>query len=526
MMLSKWLESVNEFKGSSENPPRLSADSGFKKQYDLFLETRDRIIYELLSAPFIGQSDDVKVIINYYFECLKTPYDILLNDCTAHPVQTPEDDFLAMIIRQNTIFEKYKYDGKTIRELYRKQCNEDENLLSENKIDELKEGRVKERNLQNLMDEHESWKKTVVALASMYIRDGIPNVLTKSTYETAYHMILEYILMTEDISGYIESEDTDVKNLLVNLYKAYIETDDTVYDTPKKIKEKLDLTIYSQDEAKREAALMAFEMLNNRRRNAIFVGPSGCGKTEIFRELKKIYPDVYIFDGAGITNDGWSGGKKYYTVFEDMMARGFTKQRIEHSIIVFDEFDKMIEPATTSHGENMHESVQGEMLAMIEGTNVTINKKDSERRVTINTEHISFAFLGAFENLTKRKGESRKSVGFGGTIETDENPEITIEDIIKCGLRRELAGRIAKVVRLRRFTKEDYLNIIKMPIAGVEAKIAEEYGLESFTISPGIREKLADNAVKDGLGVRGMLVAAKELIDDELYETGKIPATV
>jgi len=295
--------------------------------------------------------------------------------------------------------------------------------------------------------------------------------------------------------------------------------------TPKEIKEYLDNYVFSQDDAKKEAAMMAFEQAHGRKRNVIFSGPSGCGKTEIFRTLKKIDPLIYIFDASNITNDGWSGNKKFYSPLVDMIHLGYDRWQVEHSIIVFDEFDKLIEPAHSAQGDNVHEQAQGELLSLVEGGELTftVNK---EQRYDFDTSHISFAFLGAFENLRKRQKENIKAVGFGSVIEVLEEPAITMQDIVAYGLRNELAGRVNSLVQLQPFDEEGFYRIAKDEKAGIPKKIADEYGLTNFTVSDDVARKIAHDAVENGTGIRGMLNAAKRYMDVELYESGTIPAII
>lgn len=71
--------------------------------------------------------------------------------------------------------------------------------------------------------------------------------------------------------------------------------------------------IYSQEEAKEAASMLLWEQLQGIKSNMVFIGPTGCGKTEIFRQLKKAYPDIYIVDASSITQDGWKGNFKIVT---------------------------------------------------------------------------------------------------------------------------------------------------------------------------------------------------------------------
>lgn len=309
------------------------------------------------------------------------------------------------------------------------------------------------------------------------------------------------------------------------------EAEDPVYNmTPKQIAKELDKYVYSQEEAKKDAALLVWTKIHNLRRNFLFIGPSGCGKTEIFRALKKLYKYIWIYDASSITSEGWKGAKKYYSVFDEMKKAGFSREEIEKSIVVFDEFDKLVTPTFDGKGKDVHAEIQGEFLAMVEGN---VIKADS---VTVDTSRVSFAFLGAFEELTMKKN-TRRGIGFGDVEEVAEASissditakpidEITIDDLIKYGMKPEIAGRISNITRLRGFDKEDYKEILKNDRAGIISRIADEYGMNKLTLSDEETDSLASEAEKTGLGIRYLNMKIRKLVDQRIFEEGAIPESL
>ncbi|MGN0240279.1 MAG: AAA family ATPase, partial [Candidatus Weimeria sp.] len=138
--------------------------------------------------------------------------------------------------------------------------------------------------------------------------------------------------------------------------------------SPKEIYSFLDKHIYSQEEAKKAASMLLWEHMKGIKSNMVFVGPTASGKTEIFRQMKKLYPDIYIVDASVITEDGWKGNFKLTDIFKNI---GSVK-KAERSIIVMDEADKFFEPETNSGGENVSYSRQNELLKVIEGEELHI----------------------------------------------------------------------------------------------------------------------------------------------------------
>lgn len=100
--------------------------------------------------------------------------------------------------------------------------------------------------------------------------------------------------------------------------------------------DKLNTRIRGQDEAKRAAAVMAYNMLHGRRSNAVFAGPSGSGKTEIWRCIDRMIPGhIRIIDASRLAGDGWKGSVHVRDIFEGIDVSGGL-------IVVMDEADKTI----------------------------------------------------------------------------------------------------------------------------------------------------------------------------------------
>lgn len=320
-----------------------------------------------------------------------------------------------------------------------------------------------------------------------------------------------------------ENDEEEMEDEDDDLLKDFLPFD--IYSmTPHEIYDKLDEMIYKQEQAKKAVATLVFNHLHGRSRRCVLVGPSGCGKTEIFRAVKSFYRNVYIYDASTITSEGFKGNRKYNSFLSDMLMSGFTPNDVEHSIMVFDEFDKLVTPKTTSSGENVNYEIQGQFLSMVEGTDINVKYRSGDfvKEAIINTSNMSFVFLGAFEGI-KMGGvdQEEKEIGF----EKSEAPkksysDITIQDMIDYGMRPELAGRISNISRLEGFNKTDYINILKNNSAGIIDRIAYEYGMDHITLSEKTIETLADEAEKTGLGIRYLMSEVIRLLDESAFEDG------
>ncbi len=292
--------------------------------------------------------------------------------------------------------------------------------------------------------------------------------------------------------------------------------------SPKAIKKYLDKYIEGQEEAKIAAAVMMYNHMRGIKENGIFVGPSGCGKTEIFRVLADLFPrKIYIYDASSITNDGWSGTKKFNSVFYELYEMGYAQAEIENMLIVFDEFDKLCTPIYSSQGENVHASIQNEFLTMIEGSIVPIDKENEYPPV--HTSKISFAFCGAFEDLFQKRRQEKKKIGtIGFSAGNDQDPDrpITMEELVKYGMRTEFAGRIHTLVELFALNREQVRNLLLDPVKSPFVKLAEMYKCDIMPKKEFI-EELIDASQDDLRGVRALNSMIRAEINKEIFASGR-----
>lgn len=286
-----------------------------------------------------------------------------------------------------------------------------------------------------------------------------------------------------------------------------------LYETPQQIYDYLNSRIHKQDEAKKAAAMLVWKMKNKIRQNIIFCGPTGCGKTEIWRQLNYIFPQIYIHDVSNLTCDGWKGGFKWSDVLRPIVSR------MEHSIIVLDEADKMISPKFTSGGENVAQSVMSEGLKILEGSMMQL-KDGKDQSYCVDTRKISFVLCGAFSNLADDLAAKGKgaSIGFCSSRE-DVKPysePLTMQDIIDYGMTPEFGGRIQQVVNLEPMLLEDYEQLLSgnshTPIQNLE-----QIYHRRICLSQEKRQEIAKNAYDSGLGVREIINQITRLVDAELF---------
>lgn len=280
---------------------------------------------------------------------------------------------------------------------------------------------------------------------------------------------------------------------------------------PQTIFDSLCERVHGQDEAKRAAAMILFNHLRGFRSSAVFCGPSGCGKSEIWRCLSREYPGlVRIMDASRLSADGWKGSLHLRDIFDGVPASSVKAQGL---IVVLDEADKVCcESAVGSSGTNFNHLIQNNLLKMMDGDVIEFGEEDRKPAFSVDCSHVSVVLLGAFENLLQGKS-CGGGIGFGAAprIECDyTNTDISYSDLIGAGMRREIAGRINRIVPLRPLSAADYKEIL----TGFVLNELQSAGNYTVTIDDEVADRLSSQAASSGLGVRWMLSQIMNALDD------------
>ena len=266
---------------------------------------------------------------------------------------------------------------------------------------------------------------------------------------------------------------TEVWNKLRNYpeRKTQQVTTETAKDLPILIKKHLDERVFGQEEAKKTLAMAVVAFIKKGVRVPIMLaGSTGCGKTHLIQclsEVEEIKDDIYIhfYNSTELTKTGFTGDD-----LKDIFKRFNAGRRGKQGIFVFDEFDKLC--AYESHdreGTDVNQSIVHDILSAVGGNNSDY---------CVDTNHILFIFLGAFENLENSRTEAKKKV-IGFQKQTSETPDYydLREELIKLGCSRQFIGRIGKIVMMESLDKSSIRRIFIDEKYGVLEKKKEEFAL-------------------------------------------------
>ncbi len=252
-------------------------------------------------------------------------------------------------------------------------------------------------------------------------------------------------------------------------------------------------------------------------------GKTGSGKTHIIKQLCQMFDVNFLAVNApSISNAGYKGMTLADIGAALLQSSNKNITRAEHSVIFFDEFDKLFINDGVSLGAH-HLSLVTEILTIIEGT-TPFPVKDSEGG-GIDSSRMLFILGGSF-NI--HQSNERTPIGFMNTKARQDTPDDQLA-LTTFGLPDELAGRIGKIITLDDISQEQMIDILKnsptSPFVAFKNKLAMIHCTASIS-TDALSDMASDdkNAIEK-FGVRGLYQAFHRLpqISDILHEAPDHP---
>lgn len=274
--------------------------------------------------------------------------------------------------------------------------------------------------------------------------------------------------------------------------------------------------------------------------NILMIGPTGSGKTYLVKTLARLLNvPLAIADATSLTEAGYIGDDIESVVSKLLAAAGNDVEKAEHGIIFIDEIDKIAKKKNTNTRDVSGESVQQELLKLLEGSTVEVPVGSNQKNamtpmMSVNTDNILFICGGAFpdlEQIIRERLTKKGAMGFGAELKDqyDQDPNIlshvTGEDLRAFGMIPEFLGRLPMVVTLEKLTAELLVQILKKPKNAILKQYSKLFAMDEVKLvfEDEALEWIAGEALKRETGARALRAILEEFMLDIMYEIPKDP---
>lgn len=326
---------------------------------------------------------------------------------------------------------------------------------------------------------------------------------------------------------------------------------------PHVIKSKLDQYVIGQEQAKKVIAVAVYNHYKRafcqtsgqegaeddvqiEKSNILMIGPTGSGKTYLVKTLARLLDvPLAIADATTLTEAGYIGDDIESVISKLLAAADNDVERAEKGIIFIDEIDKIAKKKNTTSRDVSGESVQQELLKLLEGSHVEVPVGSNQKNAltpmtTVDTNNILFICGGAFpdlENIIKERLNQSSSMGFASELKGkyDEDPKLlsytATEDLRKFGMIPEFLGRLPIMVTLQALTKDLMIRILTEPKNAILRQYEKLLAMDEVKLvfEDDALEWIAEEGLKKETGARALRAIIENFMQDIMYEIPKDP---
>ncbi len=327
---------------------------------------------------------------------------------------------------------------------------------------------------------------------------------------------------------------------------------------PHRIKASLDQYVIGQEKAKKVISVAVYNHYKRvfaqesrqtgtdpddvviEKSNILMIGPTGSGKTYLVKTLARLLDvPLAIADATSLTEAGYIGDDIESVVSKLLAAADNDVERAEHGIIFIDEIDKIAKKKDMNSRDVSGESVQQELLKLLEGSQIEVpvgtNQKNAlSPTATVNTDQILFICGGAFpdlERIIKERLNKSSSIGYRAELKDryDEDPDLlghaVNADLRAFGMIPEFLGRLPILVTLQKLTEPMLVRILKEPKNAILKQYIKLLALDEVKLEfeDEALEWIAGEAIKRETGARALRAIMEEFMLDIMFEVPKDP---
>ena len=285
--------------------------------------------------------------------------------------------------------------------------------------------------------------------------------------------------------------------------------------SPQALAAELGKVVIGQEHALRQVSTAVYGHVQDlsRRTCCLLVGPTGSGKSHLMNALHQATGLTTVHVNASALVPAGIVGQSIADVGRAIWNQAKQdRHRAEQSVVMFDEFDKLVFNRVLEYGP----CVTGQLLRLMDGDTLTVDS-----RVTLSTHRMLFILAGAWTALrdAKTADANQAPIGFG-TRPAGAAIGPQRLDLTNLELPAELGGRVTHFIELEPHSALSLRALIASDIGGPLVSL-RQHSLRwrrRLTVTSDAMDLLAHLAAQSPFGARALNNLVQQLTDAVLWQ--------